>query len=370
MWGGGRWSTSRPAAKGIVHPIEAIGEVLRGGRAVYAVDACQFGRSGRDRRAPGRVRPSDGGGGASSWPGRAAPDSPVVREALRRRIVLPLHDLHAARVTAPDRHEGDRQDRPRPGSWRSGTSPGLVGLGAAIEVNRRRDAAAQQGRYDALLEGLGRMPGIRLLAPGRRRAGIASFVHDRLPARALRGRAGRARHRHLGGDRPPYPDLDGAAGRHRGPARLPWGRHHRRRHGAVPRGVDRDHRRSPECEASARWGVRPGARQALDSPCPPSYSAAPWKPSSTSRCPCSPSILAGVLAGKAGILGQSASEALNKFVYWVALPPLLFLAMARTPVAEILHWPFIGAFLGGSAGDLGGRRRCSASWSTATRRRS
>jgi len=58
-------------------------------------------------------------------------------------------------------------------------------------------------------------------------------------------------------------------------------------------------------------------------------------------------ILAGVLAGKAGILGQSASEALNKFVYWVALPPLLFLAMARTPVAEILHWPFIGAFLGG-----------------------
>lgn len=58
-------------------------------------------------------------------------------------------------------------------------------------------------------------------------------------------------------------------------------------------------------------------------------------------------ILAGVLAGKAGILGQSASEALNKFVYWVALPPLLFLAMAGTPVAEILHWPFIGAFLGG-----------------------
>jgi hypothetical protein len=61
-------------------------------------------------------------------------------------------------------------------------------------------------------------------------------------------------------------------------------------------------------------------------------------------------ILAGVLAGKAGILGQSASEALNKFVYWIALPPLLFLAMAATPVVEILHWPFIGAFLGGVIG--------------------
>lgn len=58
-------------------------------------------------------------------------------------------------------------------------------------------------------------------------------------------------------------------------------------------------------------------------------------------------ILAGLLAGKAGLLGQSASEALNKFVYWIALPPLLFLAMATTPVVEILHWPFIGAFVGG-----------------------
>jgi malonate transporter and related proteins len=57
-------------------------------------------------------------------------------------------------------------------------------------------------------------------------------------------------------------------------------------------------------------------------------------------------ILAGYLAGRAGLLGESSSEALNKFVYWIALPPLLFLSMARTPLAEILHWPFIGAFLG------------------------
>ncbi|NBC33171.1 MAG: AEC family transporter [Alphaproteobacteria bacterium] len=58
-------------------------------------------------------------------------------------------------------------------------------------------------------------------------------------------------------------------------------------------------------------------------------------------------ILAGVLAGRAGVLGRAASEALNAFVYWIALPPLLFLAMARAPVAETLHPNFIGAFLGG-----------------------
>ncbi|MEQ8968556.1 MAG: AEC family transporter [Azospirillaceae bacterium] len=58
-------------------------------------------------------------------------------------------------------------------------------------------------------------------------------------------------------------------------------------------------------------------------------------------------ILAGWGAGKAGLLGQSASQALNAFVYWAALPPLLFRAMATTPVEDILHGSFIGAFLGG-----------------------
>ncbi|HET8728626.1 MAG TPA: AEC family transporter [Alphaproteobacteria bacterium] len=57
-------------------------------------------------------------------------------------------------------------------------------------------------------------------------------------------------------------------------------------------------------------------------------------------------ILAGYVSGRVGLLGQASSEALNKFVYWIALPPLLFLAMARASLGEILHWPFIGAFLG------------------------
>lgn len=82
-------------------------------------------------------------------------------------------------------------------------------------------------------------------------------------------------------------------------------------------------------------------------------------------------ILAGVLAGRAGVLGRAASEALNAFVYWIALPPLLFLAMAREPVAETLHLPFIGAFLGGTLavwllGSLTGRLLYGSSLAEAT----
>ena len=39
-------------------------------------------------------------------------------------------------------------------------------------------------------------------------------------------------------------------------------------------------------------------------------------------------IFAGVAAGRLRILGQESSQALNGFVYWFALPPLLFLGEA------------------------------------------
>jgi len=57
-------------------------------------------------------------------------------------------------------------------------------------------------------------------------------------------------------------------------------------------------------------------------------------------------IALGWLMGRAGVLGDAATEALNKFVYWVALPPALFLATARNPIGEFINGPFLGAFLG------------------------
>lgn len=58
-------------------------------------------------------------------------------------------------------------------------------------------------------------------------------------------------------------------------------------------------------------------------------------------------VLAGYLCGRFGLLGEASSEALNRFVYYLALPALFFVAMARMPVAEILHTRFLAAYVGG-----------------------
>jgi len=58
-------------------------------------------------------------------------------------------------------------------------------------------------------------------------------------------------------------------------------------------------------------------------------------------------MLAGYLCGRFGILGEGSSQALNAFVFYVALPALFFVAMARVPVSEAFNLPFIAAYCGG-----------------------
>lgn len=60
-------------------------------------------------------------------------------------------------------------------------------------------------------------------------------------------------------------------------------------------------------------------------------------------------ILAGYLAGRFRLLGDESSEALNRFVYYVALPVLFFSSMARVEPGAIFNWPFIAAYGGGQA---------------------
>lgn len=60
-------------------------------------------------------------------------------------------------------------------------------------------------------------------------------------------------------------------------------------------------------------------------------------------------VLTGWIAGRAGVLGEASAAALNRFVYFFALPALLFAFTARAPIARTLNWPFLGAFLGGTA---------------------
>jgi len=64
-------------------------------------------------------------------------------------------------------------------------------------------------------------------------------------------------------------------------------------------------------------------------------------------------MLAGILAGRFRLLGEGSSEMLNRFVYYVTLPPLFFISLARVPVDEIFNGPFLAAFGGGLLGTFG-----------------
>ncbi len=60
-------------------------------------------------------------------------------------------------------------------------------------------------------------------------------------------------------------------------------------------------------------------------------------------------ILSGYLAGRTGVMGPASTDALNRFVYYVALPVLLGHSMARVDAATLFDWPFIAAYLGSCA---------------------
>lgn len=60
-------------------------------------------------------------------------------------------------------------------------------------------------------------------------------------------------------------------------------------------------------------------------------------------------VLAGYGGARFGLLGEAAAAALNRFVYYFALPSLLFVFTARAPVATVLNWPFIFTIIGSTA---------------------
>lgn len=60
-------------------------------------------------------------------------------------------------------------------------------------------------------------------------------------------------------------------------------------------------------------------------------------------------ILAGTLCGRFRLLGSQAGVGINQYVYWVALPALLFKAMAVVDIDQILDPAFFGAYVGGQA---------------------
>lgn len=63
-------------------------------------------------------------------------------------------------------------------------------------------------------------------------------------------------------------------------------------------------------------------------------------------------ILTGYLAGRIEVLGPESAAALNRFVYYFAIPAALFIFTARAPIDRTFNWSFIGAFVGGSVSTL------------------
>ena len=61
-------------------------------------------------------------------------------------------------------------------------------------------------------------------------------------------------------------------------------------------------------------------------------------------------VLAGYIAGRLGLFGDKAVEALNGFIYWLAFPALIFLSLTQVPLERVLDWPLHAAFVGGVFG--------------------
>jgi hypothetical protein len=59
-------------------------------------------------------------------------------------------------------------------------------------------------------------------------------------------------------------------------------------------------------------------------------------------------ILTGWLAGASGYLARTLAGPLMQFAYFVAMPALVFLTVAKEPLASLLEWRFLAAFGGGS----------------------
>ena len=60
-------------------------------------------------------------------------------------------------------------------------------------------------------------------------------------------------------------------------------------------------------------------------------------------------MLAGYACGRFRILGNESSEALNRFVYFIALPALFFVSMVRVSLDQVFNLPFLAAYGGGVA---------------------
>ena len=58
-------------------------------------------------------------------------------------------------------------------------------------------------------------------------------------------------------------------------------------------------------------------------------------------------IACGYIAGYTGIVPKAGAKTLNNYVFYIALPALLFQSTATAPINQLMNWPFIAVNLGG-----------------------
>jgi len=58
-------------------------------------------------------------------------------------------------------------------------------------------------------------------------------------------------------------------------------------------------------------------------------------------------IVCGYIAGYTGIVPKAGAKTLNNFVFYIALPALLFQSTATAPIKQLMNWQFIAVNLGG-----------------------
>ncbi|MEM7633856.1 MAG: AEC family transporter [Pseudomonadota bacterium] len=58
-------------------------------------------------------------------------------------------------------------------------------------------------------------------------------------------------------------------------------------------------------------------------------------------------LLTGYFAGRSGLFGETSSAVLNRFVFVVSLPALVFVSLSRVTVDQFFNWPFLGTLGGG-----------------------
>lgn len=179
-----------PSGCGVVAPVAEIADIVAGQRCWFVIDACQsVGQIDIDvaalrcdvLTAAGRKFLRGPRGTAFAY----------ISPRFRSLITPDFSDLHVARVNNLNEYQV-HSDGARIFELAERGMAASVGLNAAVRHHMAADRKAGPAMFSELVDGLARLDGVRLIAPGTRQSGIACFQHaTRSPAEIVAGLSAR-----------------------------------------------------------------------------------------------------------------------------------------------------------------------------------